>query len=103
MKLLKWLKRYQTILTIQFIASALLFYRAHKMNMLPFKYEVILAVILLLLWIIMLKLSKPKKRKYRHEKRKKLRPAIGKFLSILLSIAMIFASNMLAKKTSKNL
>ena len=97
MKLLKWLKRYQTILTIQFIASALLFYRAHKMNMLPFKYEVILAVILLLLWIIMLKLSKPKKRKYRHEKRKKLRPAIGKFLSILLSIAMIFASNMLAK------
>ena len=97
MKLIKWLKRYQTVLTFQFIASALLFYRAHKMNMLPFKYEVIMAVILLLLWIIMLKLSKPKKRKYRHEKRKKLRPAFGKFLSILLSLAMIFASNMLAK------
>ena len=97
MKLIKWLKRYQTVLTFQFIASVLLFYRAHKMNMLPFKYEVILGVILILLWLIMLKLSKPKKRKYRHEKRKKARPAFGKFLSILLSIAMIFASNMLAK------
>lgn len=97
MKFIKWLKRYQTVLTFQFIASVLLFYRAHKMNMLPFKYEVLLGVILILLWLIMLKLSKPKKRKYRHEKRKKARPAFGKFLSILLSIAMIFASNMLAK------
>lgn len=73
----------KVVLLLQAIASVLLLFFIFKLNMLPMLYFVIVAIILLILWGIMFALIRVKKQKSK-------RSILGKVISIILSILLLF-------------
>ena len=89
---LKW----QIIILFQAAAEIFLGYEMTKFNVLPLKYLIVAYIILFLIFRLMYKFIKPPKRIGKHAKKSK-RAQLGKYVSILVSIAMIFSSYMLIK------
>ena len=95
MKLIKKITSWQVIMFIQLLVSILLAFTTFKLNVLPFRYALILFIVLLLLLVGMFFFTKTKKQV--DDGKVAIRPIVGKIISILLSIVMLIASSMLMK------
>ena len=86
------------ILGIQVIATLIILFSIFKLNILPTTYAVMVGMILVLFCFINFALMKPDKKSHHHHHQKtKLREIIGKILSLLLSVLMVFGSVMINK------
>ena len=90
-KIISW----PVILGIQVITTVLLLFFIFKLNILPTTYAVMVGMILVLLGFINYALMKPNKKEHHHKT--KPREIIGKVLSLLLSVLMVFGSVMINK------
>ena len=93
-KIISW----PVILGIQVITTVVLLFFIFKLNILPTTYAVMVGMILVLFCFINFALMKPDKKSHHHHHQKtKLREIIGKILSLLLSVLMVFGSVMINK------
>lgn len=90
-KIISW----SVILGIQVITTVVLLFFIFKLNILPTTYAVMVGMILVLLGFINYALMKPNKKEHHHKT--KPREIIGKVLSLILSVLMIFGSVMINK------
>lgn len=90
-KIISW----PVILGIQVITTVVLLFFIFKLNILPTTYAVMVGMILVLLGFINYALMKPNKKE--HHRKTKPREIIGKVISLLLSVLMIFGSVMINK------
>ena len=90
-KIISW----PVILGIQVITTVLLLFFIFKLNILPTTYAVMVGMILVLLGFINYALMKPNKKEHHHKT--KPREIIGKVLSLILSVLMVFGSVMINK------
>ena len=90
-KIISW----PVILGIQVITTVVLLFFIFKLNILPTTYAVMVGMILVLLGFISFALMKPNKKEHHHKT--KPREIIGKVLSLLLSVLMVFGSVMINK------
>lgn len=98
MEKLKKVISWPVILGIQVIATLILLFFIFKLNILPTTYAVMVGMILVLLGFINYALMKPNKKEHHHHHHKtKPREIIGKVLSLLLSVLMVFGSVMINK------
>ena len=84
---MKFITSRALVLGIQAVVSAVLAFFVVKIGILPTKYLMAAFAVLVVLWLLMFLLSKPSKKK------KVARPLIGKIVSLLLSIAMLFVTS----------
>ena len=87
-KIISW----PVILGIQVITTVVLLFFIFKLNILPTTYAVMVGMILVLLGFINYALMKPNKKE--HHRKTKPREIIGKVLSLILSVLMVFGSVM---------
>ena len=93
MEKLKKVISWPVILGIQVIATLIILFSIFKLNILPTTYAVMVGMILVLFCFINFALMKPDKKSHHHHHQKtKLREIIGKILSLLLSVLMVFGS-----------
>ena len=98
MEKLKKIISWPVILGIQVITTVVLLFFIFKLNILPTTYAVMVGMILVLFCFINFALMKPDKKSHHHHHQKtKLREIIGKILSLLLSVLMVFGSVMINK------
>ena len=98
MEKLKKVISWPVILGIQVIATLIILFSIFKLNILPTTYAVMVGMILVLFCFINFALMKPDKKSHHHHHQKtKLREIIGKILSLLLSVLMVFGSVMINK------
>lgn len=90
-KIISW----PVILGIQVITTVVLLFFIFKLNILPTTYAVMVGMILVLLGFISFALMKPNKKE--HHRKTKPREIIGKVISLLLSVLIIFGSVMINK------
>ena len=90
-KIISW----SVILGIQVITTVVLLFFIFKLNILPTTYAVMVGMILVLLGFINYALMKPNKKEHHHKT--KPREIIGKVLSLILSVLMVFGSVMINK------
>ena len=90
-KIISW----PVILGIQVITTVVLLFFIFKLNILPTTYAVMVGMILVLLGFINYTLMKPNKKEHHHKT--KPREIVGKVISLLLSVLMIFGSVMINK------
>lgn len=90
-KIISW----PVILGIQVITTAVLLFFIFKLNILPTTYAVMVGMILVLLGFINYTLMKPNKKEHHHKT--KPREIVGKVISLLLSVLMVFGSVMINK------
>lgn len=90
-KIISW----PVILGIQVITTVVLLFFIFKLNILPTTYAVMVGMILVLLGFISFALMKPNKKE--HHRKTKPREIIGKVISLLLSVLMVFGSVMINK------
>ena len=90
-KIISW----PVILGIQVITTVVLLFFIFKLNILPTTYAVMVGMILVLLGFINYALMKPNKKE--HHRKTKPREIIGKVLSLILSVLMVFGSVMINK------
>lgn len=90
-KIISW----PVILGIQVITTVVLLFFIFKLNILPTTYAVMVGMIFVLLGFINYALMKPNKKE--HHRKTKPREIIGKVISLLLSVLMIFGSVMINK------
>ena len=90
-KIISW----PVILGIQVITTVVLLFFIFKLNILPTTYAVMVGMILVLLGFINYALMKPNKKEHHHKT--KPREIVGKVISLLLSVLMIFGSVMINK------
>lgn len=90
-KIISW----PVILGIQVITTVVLLFFIFKLNILPTTYAVMVGMILVLLGFINYALMKPNKKE--HHRKTKPREIIGKVISLLLSVLMVFGSVMINK------
>lgn len=95
MEKLKKVISWPVMLGIQVITTVVLLFFIYKLNILPTTYAVMVGMILVLLGFINYALMKPNKKE--HHRKTKLREIIGKVISLLLSVLMIFGSVMINK------
>lgn len=95
MEKLKKIISWPVILGIQVITTVVLLFFIFKLNILPTTYAVMVGMILVLLGFISFALMKPNKKEHHHKT--KPREIIGKVLSLLLSVLMVFGSVMINK------
>lgn len=95
MEKLKKVISWPVILGIQVIATLILLFFIFKLNILPTTYAVMVGMILVLLGFINYALMKPNKKEHHHKT--KPREIIGKVLSLILSVLMVFGSVMINK------
>ena len=91
---MKFITSRALVLGIQAVVSAVLAFFVVKIGILPTKYLMAAFAVLVVLWLLMFLLSKPSKKK------KVARPLIGKIVSLLLSIAMVFGTSKIIKGDS---
>ncbi len=91
--IIKKITDYKIIIAIQLIASCMFIGILLKLGALPLKYLLIIILLVLLLCIITFLLMKP-------SDKAKVRNIIGKIISLLLSIALLFASLKVAEGDS---
>lgn len=96
MEKLKKIIPWPVILGIQVITTVVLLFFIFKLNILPTTYAVMVGMILVLLGFISFALMKPNKKEHHHHKTKP-REIIGKIISLLLSVLMVFGSVMINK------
>ena len=90
-KIISW----PVILGIQVITTVVLLFFIFKLNILPTTYAVMVGMILVLLGFINYALMKPNKKEHHHKT--KPREIVGKVLSLILSVLMVFGSVMINK------
>ncbi|RHS07709.1 LytR family transcriptional regulator [Coprobacillus sp. AF13-15] len=90
-KIISW----PVILGIQVITTVVLLFFIFKLNILPTTYAVMVGMILVLLGFINYTLMKPNKKEHHHKT--KPREIVGKVISLLLSVLMVFGSVMINK------
>lgn len=90
-KIISW----PVILGIQVITTVVLLFFIFKLNILPTTYAVMVGMIFVLLGFINYALMKPNKKE--HHRKTKPREIIGKVISLLLSVLMVFGSVMINK------
>ena len=90
-KIISW----PVILGIQVITTVVLLFFIFKLNILPITYAVMVGMILVLLGFINYALMKPNKKEHHHKT--KPREIVGKVISLLLSVLMVFGSVMINK------
>lgn len=90
-KIISW----PVILGIQVITTVVLLFFIFKLNILPTTYAVMIGMILVLLGFINYALMRPNKKEHHHKT--KPREIVGKVISLLLSVLMIFGSVMINK------
>lgn len=90
-KIISW----PVILGIQVITTVVLLFFIFKLNILPTTYAVMIGMILVLLCFINYALMRPNKKEHHHKT--KPREIVGKVISLLLSVLMIFGSVMINK------
>ena len=90
-KIISW----PVILGIQVITTVVLLFFIFKLNILPTTYAVMVGMIFVLLGFINYALMKPNKKEHHHKT--KPREIIGKVLSLILSVLMVFGSVMINK------
>ena len=90
-KIISW----PVILGIQVITTVVLLFFIFKLNILPTTYAVMIGMILVLLCFINYALMRPNKKEHHHKT--KPRGIVGKVISLLLSVLMIFGSVMINK------
>ena len=90
-KIISW----HVILGIQVITTVVLLFFIFKLNILPTTYAVMVGMILVLLGFINYTLMKPNKKEHHHKT--KPREIVGKVISLLLSVLMVFGSVMINK------
>ncbi len=90
-KIISW----PVILGIQAITTVVLLFFIFKLNILPTTYAVMVGMIFVLLGFINYALMKPNKKEHHHKT--KPREIVGKVISLLLSVLMIFGSVMINK------
>ena len=90
-KIISW----PVILGIQVITTVVLLFFIFKLNILPTTYAVMVGMIFVLLGFINYALMKPNKKEHHHKT--KPREIVGKVISLLLSVLMIFGSVMINK------
>lgn len=90
-KIISW----PVILGIQVITTVVLLFFIFKLNILPTTYAVMVGMILVLLGFINYALMKPNKKEHHHKT--KPREIVGKVISLLLSVLMVFGSVMINK------
>ena len=90
-KIISW----TVILGIQVITTVVLLFFIFKLNILPTTYAVMVGMIFVLLGFINYALMKPNKKEHHHKT--KPREIVGKVISLLLSVLMIFGSVMINK------
>lgn len=95
MEKLKKIISWPVILGIQVITTVVLLFFIFKLNILPTTYAVMVGMILVLLGFISFALMKPNKKE--HHRKTKPREIIGKVISLLLSVLMVFGSVMINK------
>lgn len=91
---MKFITSRALVLGIQAVVSAVLAFFVVKIGILPTKYLMAAFAVLVVLWLLMFLLSKPSKKK------KVARPLIGRIVSLLLSIAMVFGTSKIIKGDS---
>lgn len=96
MKLIKKIIAWPVILTIQIVASVALLVFLFKLGIVPTMYMLILVAILALLCLGMFFLMKPSKK----PNKGKVREAIGKIISLILSIVLLIGSVYIIKGNS---
>lgn len=90
-KIISW----PVILGIQVITTVVLLFFIFKLNILPTTYAVMVGMIFVLLGFINYALMKPNKKEHHHKT--KPREIVGKVISLLLSVLMVFGSVMINK------
>lgn len=102
-KVISW----PVILGLQVISTCVFLFFIVKLNVIPTVYTAILVMLLALLCLVTFALMKTKKRRHHdgeghhhHVHRTKPREIVGKIISLLLSILMIFGSVMVSKGNS---
>ena len=90
-KIISW----PVILGIQVITTVVLLFFIFKLNILPTTYAVMVGMIFVLLGFINYALMRPNKKEHHHKT--KPREIVGKVISLLLSVLMIFGSVMINK------
>ena len=90
-KIISW----PVILGIQVITTVVLLFFIFKLNILPTTYAVMIGMILVLLCFINYALMRPNKKEHHHKT--KPREIVGKVISLLLSVLMVFGSVMINK------
>ena len=91
---MKFITSRALVLGIQAVVTAVLAFFVVKIGILPTKYLMAAFAVLVVLWLFMLLLTKPSKHK------KTVRPLVGKIVSLLLSIAMVFGTSKIIKGDS---
>ena len=91
---MKFITSRALILGIQAVVSAVLAFFVVKIGILPAKYLMAAFAVLVVLWLLMLLFTKPSK------KNKVGRPLVGKIVSLVLSIAMVFGTSKIIKGDS---
>ena len=91
---MKFITSRALVLGIQAVVSAVLAFFVVKIGILPTKYLMAAFAVLVVLWLFMFLLTMPSKKK------KVARPLIGKIVSLLLSIAMVFGTSKIIKGDS---
>lgn len=91
---MKFITSRALILGIQAVVSAVLAFFVVKIGILPTKYLLAAFAFLIILWLLMFLFTRPSKKK------KVGRPLIGKIVSLVLSIAMVFGTSRIAKGDS---
>ena len=91
---MKFITSRALILGIQAVVSAVLAFFVVKIGILPTKYLMAAFAVLVVLWLLMLLFTKPSK------KNKVGRPLVGKIVSLVLSIAMVFGTSKIIKGDS---
>lgn len=89
-KIISW----PVILGIQVITTVLLLFFIFKLNILPTTYAVMVGMIFVLLGFINYALMKPNKKEHHKTKPREI---VGKVISLLLSVLMVFGSVMINK------
>ena len=102
-KVISW----PVILGLQVISTCVFLFFIVKLNVIPTVYTAILVMLLALLCLVTFALMKTKKRRHHdgeghhhHVHRTKPREIVGKIISLLLSILMVFGSVMVSKGNS---
>ena len=90
-KIISW----PVILGIQVITTVLLLFFIFKLNILPTTYAVMVGMIFVLLGFINYALMKPNKKEHHHKT--KPREIVGKVISLLFSVLIVFGSVMINK------
>ena len=91
---MKFITSRALVLGIQAVVTAVLAFFVVKIGILPTKYLMAAFAVLVVLWLFMLLLTKPSKHK------KTIRPLVGKIVSLVLSIAMVFGTSKIIKGDS---